>query len=138
MALQAKLQFGDNYAGIYSREYLLTDYHCHFKRESEHNGPTTKPICDHITLTIVAPGRDDLSLFEWYINGDVLNGCIVFDVSVGVRKNDTIDQRVIVFEEARCFSLTEHYQIDDLRRRELILEIDAESVTINDLTFEHL
>ena len=70
MALTARLQFGDNDAKVYPEQYLVEDCHCHFTRQYNHFHPETDPRCERVELTVVAPGRENLSLYEWYISGE--------------------------------------------------------------------
>ena len=48
------------------------------------------------------------------------------------------DCQVIYFEDAKCFSLSENYDINSSRRRNLTLAIEAESITVDDVLFQHL
>ena len=68
MALIARLQFGDNRANLYSKEYLVMDCHLHFTRHHNHFRPDTDARCEKVEVVVVAPGREDLNLYEWYID----------------------------------------------------------------------
>lgn len=134
MALTAKLQFGDNQAGRYNTEYLLVDCHCSFRRSYNGLRPDGNGKCESIELSLVAPGRDDMTLYNWFINGDELSGRILFDLT-STAPDDANPTRILLFEEARCFSLQEFYDKDTRFRRLLKLAFESDSVTIEDTEF---
>jgi hypothetical protein len=135
MALMARLQFGDNSAGLYSKEYLVMDCHLHFSRHHNHFRPDTDARCEKVEVVVVAPGREDLNLYEWYINNGTMNGRIVFDLQ---SLTSGSVEKIIRFEEAYCYSLEEEYHIDAQKRRCLRLSLVAEELVINDTTFNNL
>ena len=59
MSLIARLQFGDNSFRRYSHEYLVTDFKCHVSRRHNQARPDGNPMCDHLELAVVVPGKDD-------------------------------------------------------------------------------
>ena len=135
MALMARLQFGDNTEGKYSVEYLVMDCHIHCSRHHDHFRPDTDARCEKVELVVVAPGREDLNLYEWYIQNSTMSGRIVFDL-----QSLTADavEKVILFEEAYCYAIEEEYHIDAQKRRSLRLLLVAEKLMINDTTFQNL
>ncbi len=136
MALTARLQFGDNTVGLYSKEYLVADCHLHFKRHHNHFKPNTDARCETMELVVVAPGREDLNLYEWYIQNSTLSGRIVFDI-LSLAGDNSVEKEIL-FEDAYCYSLEEEYHIDARKRRCLKLSLFAEELTINDTTFKNL
>ena len=44
----------------------------------------------------------------------------------------------LFFEDAKCFSLSENYDINTSRRRTLKLAIEAETITVDDVVFQHI
>ena len=60
MALNATLQFGDNDAGLYTKNYLVIDCLCSFRRSHNGLGPDGLAHCDCVELEVVAPSRDDM------------------------------------------------------------------------------
>ena len=72
-----------------------------------------------------------------YSNTPTINKAEETLVSVGVEvpKFDENDTQTIYFEDAKCFSLSEIYDIDSSRRRLLKIAIGAEKMTIDDTTF---
>ena len=135
MALMARLQFGDNTEGKYSVEYLVMDCHIQCSRHHDHFRPDTDARCEKVELVVVAPGREDLNLYEWYIQNSTMSGRIVFDL-----QSLTADavEKVILFEEAYCYAIEEEYHIDAQKRRSLRLLLVAEKLIINDTTFQNL
>lgn len=136
MSLSASIQFGDNYSGLYTRKYLVTECRCHFLRHHNYYLPDGDPLCDKVELTVVAPGKEDLSLYEWYIEQTTLCGRILFDLSSQSTDATTLC-RDLRFEDAQCFSLSENYHIDDARRRLLRLEFVADQIYIDNVLFYH-
>ena len=134
MALTATLEFGDNNIKRYSQQYLVSDYHLVFVRSYNAYAPEETARCERLELVVVAPGRDDLSLFEWFTTQGAQDGRIV--IGSGYDKNMIAeDVQVIYFEEARCFSLSESYDITSQRRRLLKLGIVAEQIDIDGVNY---
>lgn len=136
MALTARLQFGDNMVGLYSKEYLVSDCHLHFTRHHNHFKPDTDARCETMELVVVAPGKEDLNLYEWYINNDTLSGRVVIDLQT-MSEPDSV-MKLLEFEDAHCYSIQEEYQIDTQRRRCLRLSFVAERITVNEIEFNNL
>ena len=131
----ASLQFGDNGAGLYSRTYLVAECNCHFTRRHNHFRPDGNARCDRITIKIVAPGKDDLNLVEWYIDGSVQNGRLLFELPFKAESVSTIKE--ILFEDASCLSLAEYYDINSTSRRTLTLEIVSDKIVIDSVEFKN-
>ena len=129
----ATLQFGDNGAHFYSKEYLVAECNCHFTRCHNHFRPDGNARCDKITLTVIAPGKEDLNLFEWYADGSVQSGRLLFEVLFRIGSEEDVKQ--ITFEDAYCVSLSEVYDINSTSRRTLTLEIVADKVEIDTVKF---
>lgn len=136
MALMARLQFGDNSVGLYSKEYLVMDCHMHFTRHYNHFRPDTDARCETVEVVVVAPGKEDLTLYEWYIENGTMSGRIVFDLQ-SITGGDT-ETKFLEFEDAYCYSMAEEYRIDAQKRRCIKLSIMAETLTINDTEFRNL
>ena len=137
MALTSVLQFGDNNIGRYTKEYLVVSCRSAFSRSHNHLRPEGKPRCERVELTVVAPGKDDLSLYDWYINQESQDGRIVFNLSPTTAQ-DVGQQKVLMFENAKCFSLTEKYEINSQYRRLLTLAFEADTITVDDVEFNHI
>lgn len=135
MAISAKLQFGDNDCGQYSSEYPVIWCKCHFSRRFNHFRPESVARCERITIKVIAPGKDDLSLYEWYAGGSVLSGRILFNMAM----RNTLDEETkeILFEDAHCISLAELYDIDISEQRMLTLDIVSEKIIVDSVDFEN-
>ena len=134
MALLAHLQFGDNHAERYNADYLLVDCRCSFRRSYNDLRPDGVAQCDSVEVDVVAPGKDDITLREWFINGDEMSGRIVFDLS-STAPDDGNPTRILYFEDARCFALEESFDKDTRFRRLLRLAFEAEKVTMENIDF---
>ncbi len=134
MSLLKKLQIGDNAAGRYTKEYLLVDYKCHTCRSHNAFRPNADMSCESIELTIIAPGVDDMSIYDWFINQTSVDGRIQVELPDILYQGNT-EYKEILFEDASCFSLEEHYEIDKNQRRVLHLGMIAGQVTIDGVVY---
>ena len=134
MALIATLQFGDNDNKRYSKEYLVSDVRCHIQRLHNRYYADSTAKCERLEVTVVAPGMDDLTFLDWYVNQSVMTGRVVIAMSNEV-KLDISDSKEILFEDARCFQLKERYDIGGGRRM-MTLSIAAHTMTIDNVKFE--
>ena len=134
MALTAVLEFGDNSIKRYSKQFLVADCRFVFDRPYNDFCPEGHTRCERMELFVVAPGKEDLTLFEWFANQSVLDGRVV--ISLGASNDSSIDSQEIVFEEAVCFALSETYDINSSMRRLLKLSILANKICIDDVCFE--
>ena len=116
MSLSARLYIGDNSSSNYTKEYLVT--RCEVKVARHHNAPDSAPRCDEVILSVVAPTKDDLDLFEWYIDQTTLSGKIVVDLTNQSARYD-VTERTFKFEDAKCFSIAEHYDIGETTSAEV-------------------
>lgn len=137
MALTAKLQFGNNDIGRYDREYMVVDVRCHFARKHNQVAPTTQPKCESIELIVIAPDKTDLRLYEWYMDMESQSGRLLFD-NTSVLSNSDGDDKVILFNDAQCFAITEFYDATDKRCRLLKLELDASELIVDNISFDHI
>ena len=134
MALSAHLQFGDNKAGRYTSDYLLVDCRSSFRRSHNDLRPDGAAQCDSVEIAVVAPGKEDMTLHDWFRNGDEMSGRIVFDLS-SMAADDANPTRILLFENARCFVLEESYDKNTRFRRLLKLTFEADSITMEDIDF---
>lgn len=135
MSTTARLQFGDNGFRRYSSEYLLTDFKFRVFRHHNEARPDDDARCEHMELTVVVPGREDLNLYEWYIGGDCLSGRILAEMSTPAQ-NQAGEWKEVLFENAECYALSEDYHIDQRIRRTLTLSIMAEEITVDGIVFK--
>ena len=137
MSLLKKFQIGDNHSGRYTKEYLLSDFKCHTHRLHNEYRPDSDKYCDSIDVTIIAPGRDDMQLYDWFIHQSTLSGRLLIQLPPKLNQSEP-DIQEIFFEEARCFSFEEEYHINCNQRRMLRLRFVAENVNINDVIFKRI
>ena len=137
MSLLKKFQIGDNHSGRYTKEYLLSDFKCHTHRLHNEYRPDSDKYCDSIDVTIIAPGRDDMQLYDWFIHQSKLSGRLLIQLPPKLNQSEP-DIQEIFFEEANCFSCEEEYHINRSRRRLLHLQFVAEQVNINDVIFKRI
>ena len=124
MALTAKLQIGNNANGNYTKTYLLTDFHCHLTRRHNGERPDGPARCDTLAFTVVAPGKTDRELEEWFVKRTSKDGRLLAEMSDGSTKQ-------ILFTQAVCFSLSDEYHIDRQECRILKLCITAPGIVID-------
>ena len=74
MALIAALEFGDNNIGRYSKSYLVSDCRFVFDRPYNSYRPEGMARCERLELEVIAPGKNDLNLFDWYDKQGVQSG----------------------------------------------------------------
>ena len=134
MSLTARLQFGDNSARRYSAEYMLADYKCQIVRRHNEARPDGKAKCEHIELTVITPGKEDLNLIEWYVNHSSMSGRILIERSTAAQ-GPSSQWKEVIFENGVCYAIAEEYHIDDKSRRELRLSIAVEELTVDDVVF---
>ncbi len=136
MAFSAVLEIGDNEVKRYYKQYLLTDLRLVLGR-SYTVIPEGVARCERLELTVVAPGKKDLFMFEWFLRSHSITGRIVVSLTGDVNDAET-DNQVIYFQDAQCFSMSENYDIDSSRRRSLKMALVSEKIDIEDLTFKCL
>lgn len=136
MSLSAILHFGNNTEQRYNSQYKLVD--CKYRFSKHFNNRTNRPDrdakCGVVELTIIAPGKSDLNLYNWYIEREILSGYIEFELPSTEASSSTITKK-LVFNDAYCFSLTEHYSILSNSQRVLKLEFVAEKMEIDSVKF---
>ena len=137
MAFAAFLEFGDNTIKRYSKQYLVSDSRLLFARSFNSFSPEEAARCERVEVTVIAPGKDDLGLMEWFSSQSVQSGRIVFCLTNEATINDD-DAQIIYFEDAKCFSLSEFYDINVSRRRLLKLALSAESLEIDGVTLNRI
>lgn len=137
MALIAVLEFGNNNIGRYHKQYLVSDCHFVHKRSYNRFGPEAPVRSELLEVSVICPGRDDLNLYEWYDSMELQEGRVVIKTNT-VSSSDYTSEHIVYFENARCFSLSESYDIDSSRRRILTLGIEAETVKIDDVEIKRV
>ena len=134
MSLLAVLEFGDNNIKRYSKQYLVSD--CRFVFSKPHNGvqPNGELRCERIEVVVVAPGKNDLNLVEWFSSQGIENGRILISLAAD-SQNSADDSHVLYFNDAQCFSLSECYDINVQSRRLLKMGITAKNIVIDEVQY---
>ena len=132
MALTAILQFGSNTTRRYYKQYMVSDCHIVHRRRYNTACPEGCASCERLEVSVICPGRDDLGLYEWYDTQNFQEGRIVVSTTTA-KTSDSEAEHIVCFEDARCFSLTEHYDAGTTRRRILTLAIEAEKINVDDV-----
>ncbi|MBR5042148.1 MAG: hypothetical protein IKX67_02825 [Bacteroidales bacterium] len=135
MSLTARLQFGDNDFRRYSREYLVSDFKCRVLRRHNEARPDRSARCEHLELTVVTPGKDDLNLVEWYLGHSMMSGRILIELPANAQ-NQSPEWKEVLFENGICYSISEEYHIDRESRRSLKLCIAVEELQIDEIVFK--
>ncbi len=135
MAFLSTFQLGDNSTKTYSLEYLVVRFRVRTAREFYDYLPHTYAHCRLLEISIVVtPGNDIQKLLSWYVNGETCSGRLATDIHE-VKTDDLYPRRTIAFENAECYSIHEHYEIANHRRRIMTLRLAPQSITTEDLTF---
>ena len=132
MAFFATLKFGNNDSGRYNREYPVLSARSRFLRNSEGLRPDSSFRCENVTITLVVPQRTDIELYDWFVSGSSLSGCIEMDESSSTEDSH---KRVIKFENAQCFGLREEYDSRNEKRQLLTIDIVAEQIVADNVEF---
>ena len=134
MALIASLQLGDNDNRIYPKQYLVNKVRCHLIRPHNLYYADSEPRCERLELTVIAPGMEDLTLMDWYVNQEPMSGRVVISLS-NEAKLGMDDSKEILFEDGVCYCLAENYDID-VGRRTITLSIAINTLTIDNVKFK--
>jgi hypothetical protein len=131
----AYLMFGDVSTMQYSQAYLVPDFKCNISRRHNDSRPDGTPRCESVDITVIAQGNEDLNLYQWYTEGTYMTGWLVV-VLPPIGPSQPAEQKLIVFENALCYAISEEYHINQRFRRILRLSIVAEEITIDSVLFK--
>ena len=134
MELQAVLELGGFKTNRYLKSYPVVDCRIEFNRMYNEFGPSGSMKNRTIEVWVIAPGKNDLGLFEWYTSQGVEDGAIIISSLIDDNSSPSLVQR-ISFDGAQCVGLSEIYDIDSQKRRTLKLRIMADYMAINDIGF---
>ena len=132
MSLLKKLQIGNNELGKYTKDYLLMDYKCHTCRHRNEFRPDADKYCERIDMTVVAPGREDVSLYQWFIAQTPESGRILIELPPNASQQG--ETKAIPFENAIIYSIEEEFHFNRDKVRKLKISIVTEKVTIDGVT----
>lgn len=135
MSLSANLYIGNNDSSEYTNQYLIVK--CKTEVSRHHNAymPDTNPRCDIISLTLVVPSKEDMELYDWYINQTFRSGKIVIELASQYVR-DRITTRTFTFENAKCFMIAEMYDISQTSQHLLRMGIMTTKLEIDEVVFE--
>lgn len=136
MSLLKKLQIGNNEIGRYTDNYLLMDYQCHTCRHHNEHRPDADKYCERIDLTVVAPGRENIHLYDWFISQAPESGRILIELPPNTKQD--AESKEVQFEDATVYALEEEFHFNKDRVRKLKLSIVAEEVKINGVVFNRI
>lgn len=137
MALDAKLQFGDNSTKVYTdaETYAIIDFRLHFSRHHDLSYPDENARCKCVEVTMYAPNKSDLSLYDWYINGTALTGRITFQLPANANDNNDTTTGYLYFTSAYCYSISQCFKQDVTSSRLLKLIFVAERIQVDGVNF---
>ena len=135
MTLSAILKIGDNAIGNYEKEYHVVS--CRYKVSCGYNYrlPDTEAKNNSIEITLVSPGKEDLTIYDWYIKRMLLSGKIELEFSTQTQSQE--GKKTVTFENASCFSMSESYDINERSLRLIKLELVAEKTTVDAIEFQN-
>lgn len=133
MALLSTLEFGDNDSQHYHKVYNVTNVKSISKRHYNQMRPDKEPQCETIELTMVAPDKSDLMIYQWYETGEALSGRLVFRMP-GISESDNIEKEIL-FTGAQCYQLGETFDSQSDFRRLLHIAFKASETKICEITF---
>ncbi len=124
MALTATLKIGN-------KAYSLVDYKWKMTCPHNESRPDGMTRCEYLELSVVSPGKADLTLMNWYVSQSSETG------SIEVQMDDSGSpvMKKVLFENALCYAIAETYHIDKYVQRALRLSLAVESLTVDDIEF---
>lgn len=135
MSLSAILKIGDNASGNYDKTYQVVSCSYKFSCGYNYRLPDTDARNNSIEITLISPIKEDLTIYDWYIKRMLLSGCLEFEFPTHSQSQE--GKKIVTFENASCFSLSESYDINSKSLRLIKLEIVTEKTTINDVEFQN-
>jgi hypothetical protein len=110
---------------------------CRYKVSCGYNYrlPDTEAKNNSIEITLVSPGKDDLTIYDWYIKRMLLSGKIELEFSTQTQSQE--GKKTVTFENASCFSMSESYDINERSLRLIKLELVAEKTTVDAIEFQN-
>ena len=135
MNILAHLQFGDNVSALYHKDYLVVGGRTHLMRGHNAYHPETTPTCESLEVTVVAPGKEDLELHEWFFTNSSRSGRIVVELMDVRADQEGVLKRAFYFDSAQCFSLQEHYDLKERSLRLLTLRLSVKTFRVDQVLF---
>lgn len=137
MALDAKLQFGDNSKKSYTPAdtYPIIDFRLHFSRHHDLSYPDENARCQCVEVTMYAPDKTKISLYDWYINGTAQTGRISFQLPADKDEDIANTTDYLYFTSAYCYAISQTFEEGLTSSRLLKLMFAAEKIQVNDVDF---
>ena len=135
MSLSATLKIGDNAIGNYDKEYNVVGCQYKFSCGYNYRLPDTDAKNNSIVITLVSPGKEDLTIYDWYIKRMLLSGQIEFEFPTQTQSQEM--KKIVTFENASCFSMSESYDINGKSLRLIKLELIAEKTIVDTIEFQN-
>ena len=135
MSLSAILKIGDNAIGNYDKEYNVVGCQYKFSCGYNYRLPDTDAKNNSIVITLVSPGKEDLTIYDWYIKRMLLSGQIEFEFPTQTQSQEM--KKIVTFENASCFSMSESYDINGKSLRLIKLELVAEKTIVDTIEFQN-
>ena len=135
MNILAHLQFGDNVSALYHKDYLVVGCRTHLMRGHNAYHPDTTPTCESLEVTVVASGKEDLELHEWFFTNSSRSGRILFELMDVRADQEGVLKRAFYFDSAQCFSLQEHYDLKERSLRLLTLRLSVKTFRVDQVLF---
>ena len=86
-------------------------------------------------VSLIAPGKEDLELHEWYFTNEYRSGRIVFELMELNTSGDNVSEHIFMFHDAQCFGIEESYDIGGSSLRLLHLKIGVNNFAVDDTAF---
>lgn len=83
---------------------------------------------------MVVPGREDLNLYEWFVNRSPMSGRILIELSTPAQSSGS-EIKEVRFEDGVCFAISEEYSIGEKRRRIIRLSVAVAALTVDRVGF---
>lgn len=136
MIISAHLKFGDNSLEKYDeKDYMIVSYRTNIARKHNAFHPCTQPLCNSVEVSLIAPGKEDLELYEWYFNNEFRSGRIVFELTDFYISGESKSEHIFMFNDAQCFGIEESYDIGGCSLRLLNLKIGVNNFAVDDTAF---
>lgn len=133
MSLIAYLQLGNNEIGKYSQEFTVKNVSCKFIRNHNDLRPTEDAYCRSIVVSVFISGKEDSSLFSWYITGESREGRILIHLTDPLKEGED-DVTTLEFSNALCYEMKEEYEIDT-KLRVVTLSLAAIETKLDEVEF---
>lgn len=95
--------------------------------------PTEDAYCRSIVVSVFISGKEDSSLFSWYITGESREGRILIHLTDPLKEGED-DVTTLEFSNALCYEMKEEYEIDT-KLRVVTLSLAAIETKLDEVEF---